>query len=234
MIDRKGLVLALGLPGLALSGAPARAWEEGIVAASGPMSDRDFYRATACEVPPGEDCALPLRGWPAARRDRLKVAIAFAAPEFPAYKRAAVEQAILNAVDGINAVGADLRLGMGPADGADIRIYLTAAPEGGTVTGTGAAHIDGRDSLGPKGIAHFRFRFESRHAITDAHILVSKDIASGDIRSVMLEELVQSLGLSTDLLNAYDRRRSIFARDGNAVTRLRGQDAMALRTHYPR
>jgi hypothetical protein len=41
------------------------------------------------------------------------------------------------------------------------------------------------------------------------------------------------MGLVTDVLSpAYED--SIFAEDGNSVTRLRGQDAAALRRHYPR
>ena len=52
------------------------------------------------------------------------------------------------------------------------------------------------------------------------------------IASVVLEEVVQALGLLTDIRSPV-YRRSIFAEDSNSGIRLRGQDAMVIRRHYP-
>jgi hypothetical protein len=69
--------------------------------------------------------------------------------------------------------------------------------------------------------------------ITDATILIASDIPLTEIRSVVLEELIQSLGLVYDIENPDYSRRSIFAQSASGVTILAGQDAIALRLHYP-
>jgi hypothetical protein len=69
--------------------------------------------------------------------------------------------------------------------------------------------------------------------ILSAAIAISQDIRRREIASVVLEELVQALGLPTDIDSpAYTR--SIFSEADNATVWLRGQDAAALRRHYPR
>jgi hypothetical protein len=83
-------------------------------------------------------------------------------------------------------------------------------------------------------IAIGRVAIRSRgEEITGAAIAISADIQRREIASVVLEELVQAMGLVTDVVSpAYED--SIFSETGNSVTRLRGQDAAALRRHYPR
>ncbi|QBX99490.1 DUF2927 domain-containing protein [Rhodophyticola sp. CCM32] len=95
------------------------------------------------------------------------------------------------------------------------------------IAGTGNTELDGSDiSIG-------RVSLRSRGVdITAAAIAISRDIRRREIASVILEELVQSLGLHTDIASpAY--RRSIFSEESNSVTRLNGQDLTALRRHYP-
>ena len=68
--------------------------------------------------------------------------------------------------------------------------------------------------------------------ILSAAIAISQEIRRREIASVVLEELVQALGLPTDIDSpAYTR--SIFSEADNATVWLRGQDAAALRRHYP-
>lgn len=67
--------------------------------------------------------------------------------------------------------------------------------------------------------------------IRAARIAISARARPAEVASLLLEEVVQGLGLMTDISGpAY--RQSIFAEDGNATTSLAGQDAMALRRHY--
>jgi len=68
--------------------------------------------------------------------------------------------------------------------------------------------------------------------IDQAVISMSVDTPRRAIASVVLEEVVQALGLMTDIRSPV-YRRSIFAEDSNSGTRLRGQDAMVIRRHYP-
>ncbi|KEO50856.1 DUF2927 domain-containing protein [Thioclava pacifica] len=215
----------------ALSAAPLFA--EGLVRCAGKLSDRDFYRAVACEAKPGGACKLPTRKWFAPKRRNLTVAIKFISPRFPDRSRREIHNALLAATHEINAVGADLRLSYVTGTRADIEIFLSATATGGIVRDTGDRNVDGTN-METGSVARVTFFWQTHSGqITDADIVFSKDILSRDIRSVVLEELTQSLGFSTDIVNPYYTKRSIFSEDGNVVTTLRGQDAMALRTHYP-
>ncbi|MBF9036550.1 DUF2927 domain-containing protein [Rhodobacterales bacterium HKCCE2091] len=206
--------------------APLAAQE--FVSVDGPLSDEDFYRLVACAAPPGGDCAKPVVRWPDPQRLSLRVGIAGVHPAFPSYKLDLVDQALDAAIDEINALGAHLWLDRHYAAPFDIPVYLLETPEGGLIQGTGNSQIDGSAmSIG-------RVVIRSRGAdIQSAAIAISRDIHRREIASVVLEELVQALGLPTDISSgAY--RRSIFSEEGNSVVYLRGQDAEAIRLHYPR
>lgn len=192
------------------------------------ISDEAFYRLVACAAPPGGDCTKPFIYWPEERRLALRVGIAAAADSFPDYKFDLVDAAIDAAIAEINAAGAQIYLERVYQGEMDIPVYLVETPQGGVIASTGVAELDGSD------IAIGRVAIRSRGPeILAATIAISQDIRRREIASVVLEELVQALGLVTDVVSpAYDR--SIFAENGNNMTRLTGQDASALRHHYPR
>jgi hypothetical protein len=192
------------------------------------ISDDAFYRLVACAAPPGGDCAKPFIFWPEERRLSLRVGIAGSADSFPDYKYDLVDAALDAAIAEINAAGAHVFLERVYTGEMDIPVHLVAAPQGGIIADTGVAELDGSD------IAIGRVAIRSRgDQIIAAAIAISQDIRRREIASVVLEELVQSLGLVTDVASpAYDQ--SIFAENGNNMTRLQGQDAAALRRHYPR
>lgn len=192
------------------------------------VSDEAFYRIVACAAPPGGDCAKPFIWWPEERRLRLRVGIAQVAGDFASYRFDLVDRSIDRAIDEINGAGAHLFLERAYEGPFDVPFYLVDAPQGGAISGTSVPDLDGSE------IAIGRIVIRSRgDEITGAAIAISADIRRREIASVVLEELVQSLGLVTDILSpAY--QHSIFAEDSNSVTRLRGQDAAALRRHYPR
>jgi predicted RNA-binding protein Jag len=75
--------------------------------------------------------------------------------------------------------------------------------------------------------------WNERGEITEASVLIAEDIAIEDLRSVMLEELFQTLGFIYDIENRYYEGRSILSQDSNATTTLIGQDRKALRRLYP-
>ena len=166
--------------------------------------------------------------WPETRRHPLRIGIAAIAPGFPGYKFDLVDRAIDTAIDQINATGADLVLVRVYEGALDVPFYLVETPQGGRIEGTSIAELDGAD------IAMARVALRSRGGdIHAAAIAISQDIRRREIISVVLEELVQSLGLPTDIDGpAYDR--SIFSETTNSAVWLRGQDATALRRHYPR
>ncbi|MBF9031344.1 DUF2927 domain-containing protein [Rhodobacterales bacterium HKCCE3408] len=205
--------------------APLAAQE--YISVDGPISDEDFYRLVSCAAPPGGACAKPVVRWPDPQRLTLRTGIAWASPRFPAYKLDLVDQALDHAVEEVNGTGAHLWLERHYAGPFDIPLYLVDTPVGGLIEGTGNSQIDGAE------MAIGRVVIRSRGAaIVSAAIAISMDISRREISSVVLEELVQALGLPTDIeAEAYDR--SIFSENSNSAVWLRGQDAEALRRHYP-
>jgi hypothetical protein len=110
----------------------------------------------------------------------------------------------------------------------DVPIYLVDAPQGGEIAGTGC-----RRSGRLVDLHRARRAALARRRDHGAAIAISGDIQRREIASVVLEELVQAMGLVTDVVSpAYSD--SIFSENDNSTTRLRGQDAAALRRHYPR
>ena len=220
MITRRALLAAF-LP------APALAQE--FIEVDGPLEDAEFYRLVACAAsPPDGECQKPLVRWPTPRRLNLRVGIARIDPGFPAYKIEAIDRALDAAIEEVNATGAHLNLVRAFRGAVDVPLYLLAVAEGGEIAGTGNRQIDGSS------IALGRVVIRSRgQDILAAAIAISRDIARREIASVVLEELVQAMGLPTDVASeAY--AGSIFSENGNSVVWLRNQDAEVLRLHYPR
>ena len=192
------------------------------------ISDEAFYRLVACAAPPGGDCAKPFIRWPRERRLQLRVGIAQIDDGFANYRFDVVDRAIDRAIAEINGAGAHLYLERAFEEPLDVPIYLVDTPQGRAIEGTGLPELDGAS------IAIGRVALRSQGGrITRAAIAISSDIRRREITSVVLEELVQAMGLITDIASpAY--RDSIFSENDNSTTRLRGQDAAALRRHYPR
>lgn len=211
----RAVMLALALA------VPAGAQE--YVSVRGPLGDEDFYRVVACAAQPGASCRKPFLRWPLARRADLTVAVA------PGPMRPVQRQHYARGLDAalreINAQAAGLRLRR--VEGvADIMVHVVATPPGRVMRHTGVADLDGL--VLPLALVTVRARAGEIRA---ARIAISAQARVEEIPSLLLEEVVQGLGLITDIQGlAY--RRSIFAENGNAIMRLAGQDAMALRRHY--
>lgn len=217
-------VIALFL--LILLPLPAKAQE--FITVPGALSDHDFYRLVACAAPPGGECAKPEIRWPLPRRLSLSVGVVRVDPGFPGYRLDLVDRALDAAIAEINSAGAYILLERSYEGDPDISVFLLDTAQGGLIEGTGNPEIDGASlAVGRVGIRSLSGEIQS------AAIAISRDIRRREIQGVMLEELVQALGLPTDIHSpAYDD--SIFAEHGNSVVRLAGQDAIALRLHYPR
>lgn len=208
--------------------SPAMATAQEYITIPARVSDEAFYRLVACAAPPGGVCAKPEIRWSETRRLTLSVGITQIDDGFPSYKMHLVDAALDAAIDEINSSGAYLLLERIFEGTPDIAVYLVDTPQGGTITGTGNAEMDGeRLAVGRVAIRSLGGE------IQEAAIALSRDIRRREVASVVLEELVQAMGLPTDVQSpAYSD--SIFAEDGNSVVWLRGQDAEALRRHYPR
>ncbi len=207
---------------------PARAVD--FVQTEGILSDAQFYRLVSCGAVPGGACAEgPIR-WPAGKAQSLTIGFAQRDAGFPSRTARSVLLGLRNAIRQVNRIGANVQLTELRAGGtADILIYLQDVPEGGQIEGTGIRGLDGV----PIDIGRFHVLWDRNREITRAAIVLSRDLSPRDAASVILEEIVQSLGLIWDIRNPAYRDASIFDEDSNRVTALRGQDIIALRQHYP-
>lgn len=196
----------------------------------GRLSDDAFYRLVACAASPNGPCRKQTARWPTHRARDLTVSIVTIDRHFPLYRLRGVEAGLDTAIAQINASGAAVRLRRTDnGQPADINIFMTETPAGGRVSGTGLPGLDGEVVQA----AMVALWWEDAGQITRAAIAVSRDIRRRSIASVMLEELVQALGLTTDIRNPFYDRRSVFSEDSNSVVRLGAQDLAALRRHYP-
>ncbi|MES2144502.1 MAG: DUF2927 domain-containing protein [Pseudomonadota bacterium] len=195
------------------------------------LSDDDFYRAVSCGAPPGGACRLDTVRWPQGLSRDLTISVADTAKGFARRHGRAGEKALAAAIGEINRTGAALHLRR-VADGAPapIQVWFTDIAEGDPIVLPNVSIPQGDRMEG----ARVYIWWTDANQIDRAVIILSRDLLPEEIRSVMLEELTQSLGFLTDLEgNAYTDT-SIFSEFSNAVTGLAGQDRMALRRHYPR
>lgn len=224
-----------------LTGLTQPVHAESIVTFEDAQPDKTFYRAIACGARPGGKCKNAFATWPEEKRDNLTVAIVFTDPSFDAKMHKHIKKNLRSATREINRAKADVKLRMVNDSDPDIRVYLVPLAESAktkAVQGTPDKSVNGR-TFGQHQIARVDVFWSSpsRNSptgdITRADIVFTSRMERGETKSVALEELTQALGLLTDVDGPYYQMRSIFAENGNYVTKLTGQDVMVLRTHYP-
>ena len=210
----------------ALCLAAAQALADDGVASEGKLSDKDFFRLATCGATPGGACLGPVVRWP---DPELSVALAPAHRRYPPELGDAVSQALDHAIDQSNRAGSAIRITRDDRlSEPDIIISRPALSEGEKTR-----NIPRMPNGHKIGVGFMWLWWNERGEITDASVLIAEDIAIEDIRSVMLEELFQTLGFIYDIENRYYEGRSILSQDSNATTTLIGQDRKALRRLYP-
>lgn len=216
------------LLGMLLMLAGTAAQSADYIEVPGRLSDDDFYNLVSCEALPGQPCRFEHVRWKATDAKDLTISIFQIAPDYTDY--VAADAALDNAVAEINGLGAGLTLRR-VADGEDahVTIYLSEHKGGDKISGVGIKGVDGSNIQG----AYVHIFWNGARELTRGVIIFSIDLGKQDIEPVMLEEVVQSLGLLTDIRSPWYETRSIFSEDTNLVTKLGGQDAMVLRRHYP-
>ncbi len=213
-----GLLSTLALPAVA---------EQDYLSSQGKLSDEAFYKMVACAAPQGADCKMPLVRWPNEVAQSLRIGITRIDAGFPKSKVTLAEQAFEGAIAEIN--GLDANITLTRDDGIPtIQVMLLDVPEKAVLSGTGIPGLDGNwmDA------AYVHIWWNGEHELIRGVIIISPSVERSALRSVVLEEMVQSLGLLTDIDNPYYKGGSIFDQHSNAVTRLKDQDAMAVRRHY--
>ncbi len=201
-------------------------WAGDGVASVGHLSNRDFFRLVTCGAVPGGACKSPAVKW---GKRKLTLGLAPAHRRFPADKAAKVSEALDAAIAEINRAGANLRLDRDDSLAApDILVSLPSLSEG--MRTRNVPRIPDGERIG---VGYMWLWSDDTSRITEASMLIAKDIRDDDLSSVVLEELFQCLGFLYDIENPAYEGVSIIAQDSNITTTISGQDRMALRRLYP-
>ncbi len=206
-----------------LAGA-ALAQSDGI-ASVGVLSDDELYRSMTCGAAPGAACTGPIVRW---GKSELTVAFVDETTGMPG-KTALIRTSLDLAIETLNQAGANLHLTL--ADDtrpADITLHHLDMAEG-DVTQNTPGFPDGLTI----GTGHMWLSWDDALHIQAASILITSQIEAEQARSVVLEELTQSLGFLFDIENPYYEGVSILSQDSNETISIAGQDRAMLRMHYP-
>ena len=196
------------------------------VISEGKLSNTDLYNLTACGAVPGGTCQGPLVRW---GQPVVMVAMPPADAGMDPALAAQIDTALDQAIATLNHARAGIRLQRGGARKApDIMVYRIGLKEGERTRG-----IPGMTDGLEIGVGYMQINWDDGLLITDGTIVIAADIAPEDVRSVMLEELTQSLGFLYDIENPYYEGVSIFSQDSNETISITGQDRAILRLHYP-
>ncbi|MGB7316845.1 MAG: hypothetical protein WBC85_02660 [Planktotalea sp.] len=188
------------------------------------LSDNDFYRLVSCAAPPKGECAKPIVKW---SKPKLTIGITRMDPVYLGGKKKRAEAALARAIQAINSAGSAIRLERSDDD-PDIPILFIDMPARSQIENSGYAALDGT----PISAAGVRV-FTKDGVILKSVILFTLGLQMRAYESAMLEEIIQGLGLLTDIGGKYYETRSIFSQSSNSRTKLGEQDIMALGRHYP-
>lgn len=188
------------------------------------LGDEDFYRLVACAAPPGGTCQKPEIRWD---KPEITVGITRMERAYLGGKKKRAEAALFLALKEINSADLGIRLVRDDRD-PDIPILFLDMPAGANLKDTGYQVLDGT----PISAAGVRV-FAKDGVILKSVILFTLGLQIRAYESAMLEEIVQGLGLMTDIGGEFYETRSIFSQSSNALKKLGKQDLMALSRHYP-
>lgn len=206
--------------------------EQDWIETHGHLEDDAFYRLTACGAPVDGDCDMPFVRWSEVDATDLTVSIQVIDPGYPRRQREMIDKALNLAISEINRADSKITFRrLKDSSDAHVTIWLRDFSEGDVITDTGSPVLDGERIMG---VGHVQIWWNASHELTRGVIIITNDIVPTDIKSVLLEELTQSLGFLYDIRNPWYETRSIISEDSNQLTRLGTQDVMILRRHYPK
>lgn len=202
-----------------------------VVTKKGKLSDQDFYRLVSCGAWPGGKCQFAPFRWGEVKRSKITLAIVEVEDGFPSRMRRQIDKAINRAIAEINNVGSAVRIVRTDSKKPDIRVTLTvdALKTKMRKPGSLTQHV-----IANGAIAMVRFYpKKGTRRIEKADVYYTTEIGGWNLRSTVLEEIIQGLGLPMDIHNRYYEGKSIFSETKGGVKKLRGQDAKVLLYHYP-
>ncbi len=207
------------------------AFAENVVHLDQHVPDEDFYRALACAAKPGGACQQPLVRWPKARQRDVRVALARIEDGYPKREARIVDDAINRAIEKINNAGSNIVLRrVAPAAKADINIFLLNVPQNSVLRGSRIRGMDGTKIEAASSRIWWRGPSKS---IYRGVIVIAPGHTAYTYKSIVLEELYQSLGLLADITGNFYKTATIAAQNSNMRLSLSRQDIAALHLHYP-
>jgi hypothetical protein len=195
------------------------------VVSKGPLSNKDFYRLVACGAPVGGPCQKALKSWPRKKRQALSIGLVAVDGPAPKYRVMVVRDAIRHAILAVNKKPLGVHL-VATDTNPDIEVYIDYQKPGLPIS-VGDRLLDGHINYGAKVRVWYRLK-----SIKRAAIVISNGVSNPDMKSVMLEEVVQGFGLTTDISNPAYLGKSIFDQHTSKVTAIQGQDRWAIRHHH--
>lgn len=215
LIQTLCLCLCLPVPAFASDG----------VISVGKLSNDALYRLIACGAVPEGECQGPFVRW---NQPVVTVALPPADRAMDPAIADQIDTALDQAIAALNAARFGITLQRGISrQPPDIIVHRIGLKEGDRTKGI-AGMTDGLEI----GVGYMQINWDDALRITDGAIVIAADIAPEDVRSVMLEELAQSLGFLYDIENPYYEGVSIFSQDSNETISITGQDRAILRMHY--
>jgi hypothetical protein len=189
------------------------------------LSDDALLRLVTCGAPPAGDCAVSPVRW---RQTDLTIRFGPVPEGYGPKRTKRIDRALDQAIATINAAGSAIRLTR-VTGRADITLRPTMFKSGQKISGEDGIASGQRMAQGL-----FTIQPDIFGRIHSGTILIARDVTLPDIRSIVLEEIMQSLGFRFDIRGKVYQDISIFAQWGNSVKAIKGQDAAILRLYYPR
>jgi len=202
---------------------------------NGKLTDDQFYRAVACKANIDKPCQSRAVRWPDYLTKQLTVGLAQVQEGTTKEQEAVVRQALQDSVTLINAAGANVKLKYVTgwrAHRSWIKVHIVKphGPKGAIKN----VSLKGMNGLRAQN-ARTKLFVTKNYNIGRVGVTISNKITKPlQLRALVLEELVQSLGLMWDIENPYYNDKSIFSQSGpDNLLVIEGQDKAALRRHYP-
>ncbi len=202
---------------------------------NGKLSDDQFYAAISCKAKLDGRCQEKPTRWPAYLSNQLTVGLAQVQKGTSKVQEAVVRTALKDSVAMINASGANLKLRYVSGIMAHrtwIKVHIVQ-PQGlrHIIKGVSLKGINGLKAQN----ARTKLYVTKNHQIGRVGVTISNTITDPvQLRALVLEELVQSLGLMWDIENPFYNKISIFSQSGpDNLLKIEGQDKAALQRHYP-
>ena len=202
---------------------------------NGALTDEQFYQAITCKANVDGPCQEKPARWPSFISNQLTVGLAQVQKGTTKAQEEVVRAALQESISIINASGANVKLRYVSGIMAHrtwIKVHIIQ-PQGPKHLIKGVS-LKGFNGLRAQN-ARTQVYVTKNYKIARAGVTISNSVTDSlQLRAIVLEELVQSLGLMWDIENPHYNAISIFSQSGpDNLLKIQGQDRAILQRHYP-